>query len=93
MDVEGLNTYNELLKLLDNAEYTEYTFTEERVQLRERKMFYLPEGFKLINQGSSQLSQSIRGYVTKRGFRLDQMVKAGVGYCNSGDFFGYLIIP
>lgn len=93
MDVEGIETYNELLKLLDNAEFTEYTFTEERVLLRERKDFYLPEGFRLINQGSSQLAKSLRGYVSKRGFSIEAMAKAGVGYCNQGDFFGYLIIP
>ena len=93
MDVEGLNTYHELLKLLDNGEYTEYTFTEERVELKERKVFYLPDGFRLITQGSSQLSKSIRGYVSRRGFRPEDLARFGVGYCAEGDMFGYLIIP
>lgn len=93
MDVEGLNTYNELLKLLDNGEYTEYTFTEERVELKERKVFYLPDSFRLITQGSSQLSKSIRGYVSRRGFRPEDLARFGVGYCSEGDLFGYLIIP
>ena len=93
MDVEGLETYQELLKLLENGDYTEYTFTEEKVQLRERKVFYLPEGFRLITQGSNQLAKSIRGYVIQRGFRPEVLAKFGVGYCNKGALFGYLIIP
>lgn len=93
MDVEGLETYQELLKLLENGDYTEYTFTEEKVQLRERKMFYLPEGFRLITQGSNQLAKSIRGYVIQRGFRPEVLAKFGVGYCSKGALFGYLIIP
>lgn len=93
MDIEGIETYNELLKLLDNAEFTEYTFSEERVQLRERKVFYLPDGFRLITQGSSQLSKSIRGYISRRGFTPECLAKSGVGYCNKEPFFGYLIIP
>lgn len=93
MDIEGLETYNELLKFLDNEDYSEYTFHEERVSLRERKVFYLPEGFRLITQGNSQLAKSIRGYITKRGFSPEDISKFGVGYCNKGAFFGYLIIP
>ena len=93
MDVEGIETYNELLKLLDNGEFTEYTFKEERVQLRERKVFYLPEGFRLVSQGSNQLAKSVRGYLRKRGFSSEYLSKAGVGYCTTGSFFGYLIIP
>ena len=93
MDVEGIETYNELLKLLDNGEFTEYTFKEERVQLRERKVFYLPEGFRLVSQGSNQLAKSVRGYLRKRGFSSEYLSKAGVGYCTKGSFFGYLIIP
>lgn len=93
MDVEGLDTYNDLLKFLNTDEYDTYTFTEERVLLREKKELYLPEGFRLITQGSSQLAKSIRGYITKRGFSPGLLSKLGVGYCNKGTLFGHLIIP
>lgn len=93
MDIEQLETYQELLKFLDNEEFTEYTFKEERIQLRERKVFYLPEGYRLITHGSSQLAKSIRGYIKKRGFSPEYLSKFGVGYCSQGDLYGYLIIP
>lgn len=93
MDVESLDTYHELLQLLNNGEFTELTFTEERVELAERKPVYLPEGFRLLTQGNSQLANSIRGYVRSRGFRCEDLAKRGVGYCTSEDYFGYLIIP
>ena len=56
-------------------------------------MFYLPEGLRLITQGSNQLAKSIRGYVIQRGFRPEVLAKFGVGYCSKGALFGYLIIP
>jgi 5S rRNA maturation endonuclease (ribonuclease M5) len=93
MDVEGLDTYNDLLKLLNNGDFTELTFTEERVELAERKPVYLPDGFRLLTQGSSQLSRSIRRYVESRGFRCEELAKHGVGYCAGKEMFGYLIIP
>lgn len=93
MDLEGLDTYPQLIQFLNNEDYSEYTFTPERVLLGERKVFYLPEGFRLINQGSNQVAKSLRGYVKKRGFSIELLSKSGVGYCDTGTLFGYLIIP
>lgn len=93
MDVEGFDTYGELHKFLNNGNFTEQTFTEEKIELASRKSVYLPEGFKLLNQGTSQLSRSIREYIRSRGFDCEELSKKGMGYCSTGDLFGYLIIP
>ena len=53
MDIEGLETYTELITFLKHRDFTELEFTEEKVELAESKPVYLPEGFHLINQGSS----------------------------------------
>lgn len=93
MDVEGLETYNDLLNLLNNGNFDELTFKEEHVEIQHAKDMYLPDGFKLITRGTSQLAKSIRSYITNRGFSLDYLQKNGIGYCTVPPLFGYLIIP
>lgn len=94
MDVEGFDTYAELLKFLDNGNFTDKAFSEEKIELSDAKPVYLPEGFKLINQGTSQVARSIRSYMSSRGFTIEELSKHGIGYvATEGPFFGYLIIP
>lgn len=93
MDIEHLDTYTELLKFLDNGDFTDYTFKEEAVELAEKKPVFLPEGFTLLSFGTSQLAKSIRGYMVNRHFSIQELCKQGVGYCTKGNLFGYVIIP
>ena len=93
MDVEGFETYGELVKYLNNGEFTELEFREEKIELAEKKPVYLPEGFINISQGTNQLAKSIHNYVKRRGFDVEHLSKYGVGYCDKGQLFGYLIIP
>lgn len=93
MDVEGFTEYSELIRLLNNGDFTELTFKEDKIELQGRKEVYLPEGFRNISEGGSQLAKSMRSYIQKRGFSVERLSKQGVGYCNKGKFFGYLIIP
>lgn len=93
MDIENLDTWAELTALLNNGDYNELEFHEEKIELPERKEVNLPEGFQNIKFGKSQLAKSIRGYMVKRGFNIDKLSKLGIGYCNEGNLFGYLIIP
>lgn len=93
MDIESLDNYGELIKLLNNGEFTELEFCDEKVELSEKKPVYLPEGFKNINLGTSQLAKSMRNYIQRRGFNVKDLSNFGIGYCNKGPLFGYLIIP
>ena len=93
MDIENLDEWSELLKFLNQSDFTTYTFHEEKVELAEKKPVYLPEGFQNIKYGDSQLANTIRGYVKKRGFDVMELSRMGIGYCNDGPLFGYLIIP
>lgn len=93
MDVENLDNYGELIKLLNNGDYTELEFKDEKVELAEKKPVYLPDGFINISLGHSQIGRSMRGYVKKRGFDINYLSRLGVGYCTTGPLFGYLVIP
>ena len=88
MDIEGFTEYHELINFLNNGQ-----FKEEKIELAESKPLYLPEGFRNISIGDSQLAKSIRGYIKKRGFNPDQFSRFGIGYGTMGTTYGYLIIP
>lgn len=93
MDIEGFETYHELINFLNSGKFDELEFREEKVELAEAKPLYLPEGFRILNIGQSQVAKSIRGYVKSRGFVISELSKHGVGYATKGAYFGYLIIP
>lgn len=93
MDVEGIDNYSELLKYLQNETFQGITFKEEQVELAEQKSLYLPEGFTNISFGDNTLGNIIRNYMKKRGFDIEVLSRNGIGYCNTGKLFGYLIIP
>lgn len=93
MDVEKFDTFHEVYKYLNNGEFNELAFNEEKVELAEPKSMYLPEGYTNISFGNSQLAKSMRGYCTKRGFPIELLSKCGIGYCTTGSLLGYLIIP
>lgn len=94
MDIEGFTEYHELINFLNNGQFDELQFKEEKIELSDAKPVYLPDGFKLINQGTSQVARSIRSYMSSRGFTIEELSKHGIGYvATEGPFFGYLIIP
>nr|UWD63896.1 MAG: DNA primase catalytic core, N-terminal domain [Bacteriophage sp.] len=93
MDIEGFTEYHELINFLNNGQFDELQFKEEKIELAESKPLYLPEGFRNISIGDSQLAKSIRGYIKKRGFNPGQFSRFGIGYGTMGTTYGYLIIP
>lgn len=93
MDIENIDTYSELIQFLNQGDFNELTFKEEKYELAETKPIYLPEGFVNISVGTGTLGKIMQNYVKKRGFTIDYLSRMGVGYCNSGSLFGYLIIP
>ncbi len=93
MYLEHLDTYHEVIELLGNDQYGGYVFKERSVELRESKIVYLPEDFKLLTFGNSTLAKSARNYIKHRGFDPIALSRSGWGYCSKGKYFGYLIIP
>lgn len=78
---------------MNNGQFDELQFKEEKIELAESKPVYLPDGFRNISLGDSQLAKSIRGYIKKRGFNLEKFSRCGIGYGTMGTTYGYLIIP
>lgn len=59
MDIEGFDTYHELINFLNSGKFDELEFHEEKVELAEAKPLYLPEGFRILNIGQSQVAKAL----------------------------------
>ena len=86
MDVEGFDTYHELINFLNNGQFEELEFHDEKVELAEAKPLYLPDSFRLLSIGDSQIARSIRSYVKGRGLSIEELCKHGVGYATKEPF-------
>lgn len=90
--IENLVTTNEVFNILKTFEGVD--FYEEAVELYQLKEnVTLPDGYRNIKRGNSFLAMSARNYLRKRGFDIDELSKAGWGYCNKDKYFGYIIMP
>lgn len=93
MYLEDNDSFNNILSILESNDFSGYVFKEEKIELQERIDVFLPEGFKNIDMGHSQLAKSARHYLQKRGFDIAELARKGWGYCNKGKYLGYIIIP
>jgi len=91
LDLEGLDNYNEVKKFLGN--YVGKTYIEPKIERIERKETVLPDGFKSLIFGKSRISKLARSYIVKRGFDPEELSYKGWGYCTTGKYMGYIIIP
>lgn len=91
MDQEGLETYKEVRDFLNM--YEGATYLEPVIERIENINVILPEGFKNLRLGDSFLAKRARSYIESRGFDPDEKSFQGWGYCTTGKYFGYIIIP
>lgn len=95
MKIEGFETYNEAKKFINvQQEYEAYDRMFRDNKKVEYKQLNLPESFNLITQGEDIYARSARNYLgNKRKFNIRTLAKRGVGYCNEGEYAGYIIFP
>ena len=53
----------------------------------------LPEGYHNIIEGTGLIARTCRAYLKRRGFNVAKLSMKGYGYCDSGPYRGYIIIP
>lgn len=93
--LENLETYGAVLKLLDSQDDFAYTLQAfNKPKAIERKEMGLPEEYKRIDMGDNIYGKAARHYLThKRGFKLSKLINLSIGYCDSGLWEGYIVIP
>ncbi len=53
----------------------------------------LPESFRLLSLGDSEMAKLARNYIKLRGLSVKGSTYAGVGYCTKGRYMGCIIFP
>ncbi len=91
MELEDLKTRPEVYNLLKAFEGSDYL--EPVLQPREYSTITLPESFKLLSLGSSEMAKMAQNYMEGRRFNIDKLSMKGVGYCTKGDYMGFIIFP
>lgn len=59
----------------------------------EVKGIPLPDGYHNIINGSGLVGKACRKYLKNRGFSIAKLSQKGFGYCSTGNYAGYIIIP
>jgi len=94
MDIEGFETYQELRAFLNvQQEYEAFDRIQEVKSLKDVTEIDLPENFNLINYASNKIGKMAQSYLKKRGFEIDNLTLRGVGYCDDGEYMGYIVFP
>jgi DNA primase len=95
MVLEGVNTFQEIAQIIRNYDGQGYASFEKlgnRDKDRERNIS-LPDEYILVTLGNSRIGKRVRQYLKGRGFNLNRLEEAGVGYCDRGEYLGHIIIP
>lgn len=94
IQLEKLSSYKEALNFLSNGDFRYFEYKDEDIELKESKPLYLPEGFNLIGSNpDTSIGKAAVKYIEKRGFNLQYVRRKGWGYCNTGPYMGYIILP
>lgn len=92
MKLQNFTTYQEVYKFLSIQQ--EYEAYEETTYSRpELKPVNLPDSFRLLNMGDDTYGRAARHYMKKRGFKIEELVLQGIGYCDEGKYEGYIVFP
>ena len=91
MELEDVSTKKEALSIV--GDYREMEYTAPVMEALQEANLNLPEGYNNISMGTSTISKLARKYIKGRGFDIDEVSLKGWGYCNRGEFMGYIIMP
>lgn len=91
MELEGFKEYREVLIFLKAYKGKEYL--EPIIKRIEKVDIKLPLGYTNILFGKSLLARQARKYIISRRFDPEEVSYKGWGYCTTGPYLGYIIIP
>lgn len=91
MEVENFKTKPELYAFLKGFEGVQ--FLEPAPEIRDVIKVRLPESFRLLSLGDSEMGNMARRYMKKRGFNINSLSARGIGYCTEGEYEGFIIFP
>lgn len=92
IDYEHLKTYQDVYGVINAYDGVGYVPIPKTVEERISNL-ELPEEFRLVGIYDSQVAKIVEKNLKRRGFKIQELMRAGVGYCASGKYGGRIIIP
>lgn len=96
LDLEKIQ-FPKLVNLLSNLDSSSFNNYESKLKYtpdKEYEKLQLPEGFKLLIFGESQIAKLARNYIkNKRHLNVEKLALKGWGYCTKGTHMGHIIMP
>lgn len=77
---------------MDYAESLKYRSTPITPTLPKKSDVQLPDEFRMIYESGS-FQGRVLSYMNRRGFTEEFLASKAVGYCDTGRYFGYLVVP
>jgi DNA primase len=92
MEMESFKQFSQAYEFLRvQQEFDAYQdFVGKRVEI---KQMTLPDSFKLITDVKGYIGKYAQNYMKGRGFKIEELEAAGIGYCTQGEYAGYIIFP
>lgn len=91
MVLEDLTKVSEVKNIIGEFREREYLFPI--IEKIEEIDINLPSEYVNIALGEGKLAKLARAYIKSRGFVVEEVALKGWGYCNSGEYMGYIIMP
>lgn len=94
--MEKVHTISEVYQLLNAFEGFKYAPIRRGhriVKDQVKKKLKLPKEFKLIGVYNNKTAKIVKQNLKNRGFNIKKLMRAGVGYCSTGEYANRIIIP
>ena len=85
--------YNKWLELTNAVDLTTFDSLFQEQELEERQPVYLPKEFKTLCTRYNYNLRKPKRYLSSRGIDEKDILKWRIGYCDSGEYEGRVIIP
>lgn len=89
--LEGVKSYNEAKGIVNL--YKEGDYIIPILKKLEVIRINLPDEYINISLGTNLPAKLARKYIKSRGFKISDVAMKGWGYCPSGEYAGYIIMP
>lgn len=90
--MEKVETNHETYRVINTHEGFDYV-PQAREEKRVYKTLELPTEYKMLGLYKSMTAKIVETNLLNRGFSINRLMRAGVGYCASGEYKGRIIIP
>ena len=91
---EGITKYHDIVSFIQGFKFEGRVYEiKQEITNYELSPGSLPLEYKSVLRTDTKMGKRIKNYLINRGFDITTLASKGWGYCEEGDYTGYIIIP